>query len=49
VADDTDAGGNRIRADIKSWNVMLNGFYDFDIGSALRPYVGAESVLQATA
>jgi opacity protein-like surface antigen len=20
---------------------MLNGFYDFDIGSALRPYVGA--------
>jgi opacity protein-like surface antigen len=38
---EADAGNNRVHADIRSWNVMLNGFYDFDIGSAFRPYVGA--------
>lgn len=38
--DDTDAGSKLFRADIKSTNVMLAGYYDFG-ADRLRPYLGA--------
>jgi opacity protein-like surface antigen len=38
---DSGAPPTTFKGSIKSWNVMLNGYYDFDIGSPLKPYVTA--------
>jgi opacity protein-like surface antigen len=30
-----------IDGELSSWAVMINGYYDFDTGSALKPFIGA--------
>lgn len=38
-ADETQPDGTNFKSDVKSWNLMLNGYYDFGMAS-LKPYVG---------
>lgn len=38
--DETDGGRTTFKADAKSWNLMLNGYYDFALAWG-KPYVGA--------
>lgn len=38
--DKTDGAGTNFKADIKSWVLLANGYYDFPVGWGI-PYVGA--------
>jgi opacity protein-like surface antigen len=38
--DKNDAANTKYKADVKSWNLMLNGYYDF-AAKGVSPYVGA--------
>jgi opacity protein-like surface antigen len=37
----TMPNGATLNADVASWNVMANGYYDFDVGAPVRPYLSA--------